>query len=208
MKILLGIDVFVGNTSVMNDDVATSAKSGVLPTSGQLTVTTVSSTTMDSLCQYEVELDNLRSNSIHAPPGPCPLRAGAHPLTKSQVTAERKAAKELKAKALEERKIAAAARRATAAAKKQAKQDTLVASAKAKAAKAVAKAEGLRVTASGHHLTKKTKGDSDGFTLVADERGVPKQSPPGHNQQEHQSPLSSSLSYPPASLGGGKESRG
>jgi hypothetical protein len=132
---------------------------------------------MDSLRQYEVEIDNLRSNSIHAPPGPRPLRAGAHPLTKSQVTAERKAAKELKAKALEERKIAVAARQATAAAKKQAKQDALVASAKAKVAKALAKTEGLRATASGHHLTKKTKGDSGGFTLVADEPGVPKQSP-------------------------------
>ena len=66
---------------------AASAKSGVLPTSGQLTVTTASSTTMDSLCQYEVELDNLRSNSIHAPPGPRPLRVGARPLTKSQVIA-------------------------------------------------------------------------------------------------------------------------
>jgi hypothetical protein len=81
--------------------VAASAKSGVLPTSGQSTVTTTPPWT-NSLCQYEVELDNLHSNSIHAPPGPCPLPGWRPSPHQVSLTTERKAAKELKAKGEED----------------------------------------------------------------------------------------------------------
>ena len=49
---------------------------------------------------------------VHAPPGARPTRSGLRPLTKTQLSADRKATKEAKAIAMEEKRSAVAARKA------------------------------------------------------------------------------------------------
>jgi hypothetical protein len=88
-------------------------------------------------------LAKLQGIPIHAPPGPCPIRAGAWPITKTLVHAECKAKKEAKAKAAKDKKLAVPVRCTEVLAKKQEKQELLLSAAKTKAPKAVAKAEEL-----------------------------------------------------------------
>jgi hypothetical protein len=90
-------------------------------------------------------LSKLQGTPIHAPPTLHPLRAGAWFITKTQLQIKCRATKEAKAKAVEDKKLAIAACCTEAQAKKQEKQEELISSAKARAAKAVAKAEELRI---------------------------------------------------------------
>ncbi len=92
-------------------------------------------------------LAKLQGITIHAPPGLCPICAGTRPITKTQVHAERKTEKEVKAKVAEDKKLAVAVRRTELLARKQEKQEFLLSAAKAKAARAAAKAEKLRTAA-------------------------------------------------------------
>jgi hypothetical protein len=82
-------------------------------------------------------LSPLQATPIHAPPGPRPLRTGVRATTKMQLQTDHKATKEAKVKATKEKKLAATARRAE-------KQEHTIQAAKARAAKAVAKANALR----------------------------------------------------------------
>jgi hypothetical protein len=145
------------------------AKHGTMPKSGQSTVTLATSFSTASggvLSNNEhAFLSKLQGTPIHAPPGPCPLRTGAHPVTKTQLNVNWKSAKEAKAKLAEVKKLAATAKRADSIAKKQEKQGALLSAAKAKAAKAVTKAEELQAAALNSaepvtpHSHKKSKGN-------------------------------------------------
>jgi hypothetical protein len=78
----------------------------------------------------------LQQIPVHAPPGACPTRSGFCPLTKTQLSLERKAAKEAKIIAAEERKSAVAARKADIVLKRQQQS---INSIEVKAAKATVK---------------------------------------------------------------------
>ncbi len=88
-------------------------------------------------------LSKLQGTLIHAPPGPRPLHAGAWSITKTQLQIERRATKEAKSKAVEDKKLAVATCRTEAQAKKQERQEKLIFSAEARAAKAVTKVDKL-----------------------------------------------------------------
>ncbi len=88
----------------------------------------------------DINLDEFVNAQTFAPPGARPFRSGK-PLTKTQAAAARKAEKEAKWKEAEGKKSAAVARRVDA---KNKKQEKLITAAKAKAQKAVAKAEDLK----------------------------------------------------------------
>jgi hypothetical protein len=145
------------------------AKHGTVLKSGQSTVTLAISFSTVSVGVLSNDkhafLSKLQGTPIHAPPGPCPLCTGARPVTKTQLNADRKSAKEAKAKLAEVKKLAAAAKCADFIAKMQERQGFLLSTAKAKAAKAVAKAEELRAAALNSaepvtpHLHKKSKGN-------------------------------------------------
>jgi hypothetical protein len=115
---------------------------------------------------------------IHAPPGPHTNHFSKKAPTKTEIAAERKAAKVAKQKEAEDKKAAAAARKADGLAKKQKKR---ISSAKAKASTAAAKAESLRskladvmkaaAVPEAAHLHKKSKGML---------RNVPTNPPPVH----------------------------
>jgi hypothetical protein len=146
------------------------AKHGTMPKSGQSTVTlATSSSTVSSGVLFDDKhafLSKLQGTPIHAPPGPCPLCTGARPVTKTQLNADWKSAKEAKEKLDKVKKLAATAKCADSIAKKQERQGALLSAAKAKAAKAVTKAEELRAAALNSaepvtpHLHKKSKGNS------------------------------------------------
>ncbi len=75
-----------------------------------MSITTFSTKSGDVLSQEDCTLlAKLQGSPIHAPSGPCPIHAGACPITKTQLQADQKAVKEAKAKAVEEKKLAAAA---------------------------------------------------------------------------------------------------
>jgi hypothetical protein len=130
------------------------AKSGSFTPSGQLTTTSVTSFSTNSIKDMiqdnSVLLATLQEHKIHAPPGPCPARAGVCGTTRAQVQAKRKAAKDAKVKAIEERKFTMAACKAEAVANKK---EWLISSAKAKVAKAGSRVDKLRA-----ELTEATKG--------------------------------------------------
>jgi hypothetical protein len=145
------------------------AKHGTVPKSGRSTVTLATSFSTAS-CRVlsnneHAFLSKLQGTPIHAPPGPHPLCTGARPVTKTQLNADWKSAKEAKAKLAEVKKLASTAKRTDSIAKKQERQGALLSGAKAKAAKAVAKAEELQAAALNSaepvtpHLHKKSKGD-------------------------------------------------
>jgi hypothetical protein len=146
------------------------AKHKTMPKSGQSTVTSATSFSTVSCGVLSDDehafLSKLQGTPIHAPPGPCPLCTGARPVTKTQLNADRKSAKEAKAKLAEVKKIAATAKRADSIAKKQERQGALLSADKAKASKAVAKAEELGAAALisaepvTPHLHKKSKGNA------------------------------------------------
>jgi hypothetical protein len=79
------------------------AKHETLPASGLSTATSVTSFSTAGgsiLPQHEYALlAKLQGLLINAPPGPHPIRAGTHPLTKTKLHAKCKAKKEVKAKA-------------------------------------------------------------------------------------------------------------
>jgi hypothetical protein len=85
------------------------AKSGKLTTSGRLTATSVTSFSTNSgegiLQDNYALLATLQEREIHAPPSPRPARAGARSATKTQLQAERKAAKDARANAVEDKKL-------------------------------------------------------------------------------------------------------
>ncbi len=87
-------------------------------------------------------LARLQGSPIHAPPGPRPLCTGARVPTKTQMAADQKAERLVKKQAGEEKKLAVAARKVKREAKKKEK---LISATKDKAAKALAKAEELRL---------------------------------------------------------------
>jgi hypothetical protein len=154
------------------------AKHGTVPKSGQSTVTlaTSFSTARGGVLSNDEHafLSKLQGTPIHAPTGTCPLHTGARPVTKTQLNAELKSAKEAKAKLAEVKKLAAAAKRANSIAKMQERQGFLLSAAKAKAAKAVAKAEELQAAALNSakpvtpHLHKKSKGNSGTPSISSD----------------------------------------
>jgi hypothetical protein len=125
---------------------------------------------------------------MHAPPGACPTRSGLSPLTKTQLSAERKATKEAKAIAADEKRSAMAARKADMVLKQQ---QRLINSVKVKAAKATAKAAELRLqlaaTASAgapppaatSHSHKKSKGSSGPTTTTSVQSTPPSSLPRG-----------------------------
>jgi hypothetical protein len=119
------------------------AKSCKLTTSGHSTATFVTIFSTNSgegiLQAVNALLATLQEQEIHAPPGPRPARASARGITKTQLQAKHMAAKNGKANAVKDKKIIAAAHKAKTIAKKQ---ERLISSAKAKAAKA-AKADKL-----------------------------------------------------------------
>jgi hypothetical protein len=132
-----------------------------------------------------VFLSKLQGTPIHAPPGPHPLRTGACPVTKTQLNADRKSAKEAKAKLAKVKKLAAAVKRADSIAKKQERQGALLSAAKAKAAKAVTKAEELQAAALNSvepvtpHSHKKSKGNL-GTPSLSSGGSLIRQSSPQH----------------------------
>jgi hypothetical protein len=77
-------------------------------------------------------------------PWPLPACTGTRGITITQRHAERKALKETKLKAAEEKKLATAARKAEIVTKKQERQACLISSSEAKVTKAMAKADKLR----------------------------------------------------------------
>jgi hypothetical protein len=95
-------------------------------------------------------LATLQDCKIRAPPSPCPAHARVCSTTKTQLQAKWKAAKDLKAKAIKERKFALAACKAKVVVKKK---EHLISSTKAKAAKA-----GSRVKKFRAKLAEATKG--------------------------------------------------
>jgi hypothetical protein len=123
------------------------AKKGEISASGHSTANSITSftTTSNNVITKEDHalLPMLQECAIHAPPGPCPARTGTRGITNTQQQAERKALKETKLKAAEEKKLATAARKAEIVAKKQERQACLISSAEAKVAKALAKADKL-----------------------------------------------------------------
>ncbi len=125
------------------------AKSGTIPALGLSIAASATGHSTDSSAAISHDdlalLSKLQGTPIHAPPGPRPLCAGAWSITKTQLQIERRATKEAKSKAAEDKKIAIATRRTEAQAKKQERQEKLISSAKARAAKAVAKADKLRI---------------------------------------------------------------
>jgi hypothetical protein len=86
-------------------------------------------------------LAKLQGLPIHTPPSPRPIHAGACPLTKTKLHAKHKAKKEVKAKAVKDRKLAVAAKCAESPARKQEKQELQLSAAEAKASKAVVNAK-------------------------------------------------------------------
>ncbi len=123
------------------------AKKGEISVSGHSTATSVTSftTTSNNVISKEDRtlLTMLQEHAIHAPPGPHPTHTGTRSITIALRHAERKALKETKLKAVEEKKLTTAARKAEIVAKKQERQACLISSAEAKATKAVAKADKL-----------------------------------------------------------------
>jgi hypothetical protein len=89
------------------------AKSGNLTLFGLSTTTSVTSFSTNSIKDIFQDdsalLATLQERKIHAPPGPCQAYAGVCSTTKTQLQAERNAAKNSKAKAIKERKFAVAA---------------------------------------------------------------------------------------------------
>jgi hypothetical protein len=130
------------------------AKSGTIFASRRSTATSATSCSTNSgntePGNHYALLAKLQGIPIHAPPGLCPIHAGAWPITKTQVHTEHKAKKEAMAKAAEGKKLAVTVRLTKVLAKKQEKQELLLSTAKTKAAKAVAKAKEL------HAATDKT----------------------------------------------------
>jgi hypothetical protein len=125
------------------------AKSGTIPALGLFIATSTTGHSTNSSAAISQDgfalLSKLQGTPIHAPPGLHPLRAGAQSITKTQLQIERRATKEVKAKAAEDKKLTVAARRTEAQAKKQERQEKLISSAEARAAKAVAKANKLHI---------------------------------------------------------------
>jgi hypothetical protein len=126
--------------------IETMAMSRTISVSGHSTATSSTScstnsgnTTPNNDYALQAELQGI---PIHAPPGPCCIRAGARPITKTQVHAEHKAKKEAKAKAANNKKLAVVVRRTKALAKMQEKQMYLLSAVEAKAAKEATKAKG------------------------------------------------------------------
>jgi hypothetical protein len=87
-------------------------------------------------------LARLQGIPIHTPPGPCPPPNGVCFPTRTQIQADQKAEKDAKAKAAEEKRLAAAAFRIKTKAKRQEK---LIFSPEAKATKAAVCAEELQM---------------------------------------------------------------
>jgi hypothetical protein len=125
------------------------AKSRTIPASGLSIATSATghSTNSSAVVSHDkfALLFKLRGIPIHAPPGPGPLCTGAWSITKTQLQIKHRATKEAKVKAAEDKKLAIAGRRTEAQAKKQERQEKLISSAKARAAKAVAKADELHI---------------------------------------------------------------
>jgi hypothetical protein len=111
-------------------------KSGTLP-SVSTSVTSLSTRTgVDSfLDDYEL-LAMFQGTPLQDPPGPRLTRAITRASTKVQLAAKWKAAKDVKAKEVAEKKLASAAKKAD-------KQQQLIVNAKARATKAAAKAKDL-----------------------------------------------------------------
>jgi hypothetical protein len=113
-----------------------------------LSVTTAASTAGPSIPDKVAAEDDpsllarLHSAPIFAPPGPCPLLTGACAPTKTQIMAKQKADKDMKAKAVEEKKLLATMHKKEMKAKQQKK---LISTAKAKVAKAYSRAKDLRL---------------------------------------------------------------
>jgi hypothetical protein len=124
------------------------AKKGKMSVSGHSTATSVTSFTTTSNDAISKEdrtlLTTLQERAIHALPGPRPTRTGTCGVTITQWHAERKALKETKLKAAEERKLTTAAHKAEIVTKKQERQACLISSAEVQVTKAVAKADELR----------------------------------------------------------------
>jgi hypothetical protein len=124
------------------------AKKVKMSVSSHSTATSVTSFTTPSENVISKEdcalLTMLQERAIHALPGPRPARTSTRGVTITRQHAERKALKETKLKAAEEKKLATAACKAEIVTKKQERQDCLISSAEAKVTKAVAKADELR----------------------------------------------------------------
>jgi hypothetical protein len=125
------------------------AKSGTIPALGLSIATSATGHSTDSSAAVSHDnfalLSKLQGTLIHAPLGPRPFCAGARSITKTKLQTKRRATKEVKAKAAEDKKLVVATHCTEAQAKKQEKQEKLISSAEARAAKAVAKAEELRI---------------------------------------------------------------
>jgi hypothetical protein len=119
------------------------AKKGKISVSGHSTATSVTSftTTSNDVISKEDRalLTTLQKCAIHASPGPHPACTGTRGVTITQQHADRKALKETKLKAMEEKKLATAARKAEIVTKEQERQACLISSTGAKATKAVVK---------------------------------------------------------------------
>jgi hypothetical protein len=125
------------------------AKSGTLsPVSTSVTRFSTKSGNVSPLDDFAL-LAMLQGTPIHASPGPCPTCASVCAPTKMQLSANRKAVKDAKTKASEDKKLASTAFKAQNMAKKL---ECLISSAEAKASKATAKAKELRIKLA--HITK------------------------------------------------------
>jgi hypothetical protein len=125
------------------------AKNKTIPALGVSIATSITSHSTNSSAAISHDdfalLSKPQGTPIHAPPGPRPLCAGARSITKTQLQIKCRATKEAKAKAAEDKKLTVTAHRTEAQAKKQERQEKLISSAKARAAKAVTKANELRI---------------------------------------------------------------
>jgi hypothetical protein len=120
-------------------------KSGFLSAPSAFTVASTPSPTTSVGADADNDftmLARLQGLPIHVPLGPCPLCSGACFPTKTHIQAECKAKKDLRSKAMEEKTQAVTAPKIELKAKRQEK---LIASAEAKAAKAAASADELCV---------------------------------------------------------------
>jgi hypothetical protein len=112
------------------------AKSGNLSSASTLVTSLSTRTGGDSFLDNYKLLATLQGTSLYDPPGPRPTGAITWVPTKMQLATKRKAAKDVKAKEVAEKKLASAT-------KKVNKQQQLIVNAKARTTKAAAKAEDL-----------------------------------------------------------------
>jgi hypothetical protein len=159
-------------------------------------------------------LARLQGIPIHAPPGPRPSRIGARAPTKTQIMSDRKAERDAKAKAADEKKALTAARKAESKARQQEK---LILTAETKAAKAVAKTDDLRLkleeavkastkalanipSAETAHSHKKSKVSSGGSTVSPVALSYAYRSPQRKGSTDIRVSVQSPRQFPPASL--------